>query len=60
MVSFHNNKARQTGGVGYFNLNSRIVFVGNTTVTFDNNTAEQIAGVLYSTWSKIILKKTPL
>ena len=57
VISFYNNKARQTGGVGYFNLNSQILFVGNTTVTFHNNTAEQIAGVLYSTWSKIIFKE---
>ena len=57
MISFYNNKARQTGGVGYFNFNSQIIFVGNTMVTFDNNTAEQNAGVLYSTWSKIIFKE---
>ena len=57
MISFYNNKVRQTGGVGYFNLNSQILFVGNTTVTFHNNTAEQNAGVLYSTWSKIIFKE---
>ena len=57
MISFYNNKARQTGGVGYFNFNSLIIFAGNTTVTFDNNIAEQNAGVLYSTWSKIIFKE---
>ena len=57
MVSFDNNKARQIGGhgVGYF-VNTKVMFEGNVTVKFDNNMAEQNAGVLYSKNSNLLLK----
>ena len=56
MVSICNNKARQSGGVGYFSLNSTIIFEGATMIQLDNNIAEQNTGVLYSTRSKVIFK----
>jgi len=32
------------------------MFEGNVTVKFDNNIAEQNAGVLYSEWSNVLFK----
>ena len=53
---FNNNKARRNGGIGYLSLHADMIVEGNTTVRFDNNTAEQNAGVLYITNSDILLK----
>ena len=57
VVFVHNNKARQSGGVGYFNFNSQVMFEGTITVKFDKNIAEKIAGVLYFALSNIVFKE---
>ena len=57
VTSFNSNKARQRGGVGYFNFNSQVMFEGTITIKFDNNIAEKIAGVLYSAMSNIQFKE---
>ena len=56
VASFHNNKARQSGGVGYFNFNSKLKFEGTIAVRFDNNMADKNAGVFYSVRSYIQFK----
>ena len=56
MINFLNNIAKREGGVGYFNLYSKVIFEGFTAVRFNNNIAEQNAGVLYSAQSYISFK----
>ena len=56
MVSFCNNKATQSGGVGNFKFNSQAIFEGITRVRFINNIAEQNAGVLYTVRSNVSFK----
>ena len=55
-LSFCNNMARQSGGVGYFSLNSKMITEVNATVIFESNVAEINAGVLYCTKSHVIFK----
>ena len=55
MISFYNNKAAKSGGVGYFNLNSKVTFEGNTTVILDNNRASYGGVILANDYSNITL-----
>ena len=57
MVSFFNNKAIQSGGVGYFCLKSKILFEGNTIVRFKNNSAVNGGAILVNDHSNMILTK---
>ena len=56
VVSFYNNKARQSGGVGYFDYNSQVMLDGFVTVQLVNNIAEKHAGAIYSVMSSISFK----
>ena len=55
LISFCNNKAIQSGGVGYFSLQTEVNFEGFTTVRFDNNRAYCGGAVLVTDHSNIIL-----
>ena len=47
MILFSNNVARQNGGVGYFSLHSKVMFLGITLVKFNNNGA-LYGGVIFA------------
>ena len=57
IISFYNNVARRSGGVGYFSLNSKTVVKGTANVTFENNMGERHAGVFYCIRSNIMFKE---
>ena len=54
MILFHNNTARQNGGVGYFSLHSKVMFLGITSVKFNNNGA-LYGGVIFADNSNITI-----
>ena len=60
IVLCYSNIAKRTGGVGHFVLNSNVMFGGTTTVNFNNNKAEQNAGVLYFAQSSISCKENSI
>ena len=53
MILSYNNKAAQSGRVGYFNLNSVVIFEGLTNATFNNNKALYGGALLISYHSNI-------
>ena len=55
MISFFNNKAIHSGGVGYFSLNCKVLFEGITTVRFENNTAFNEGAILANDHSNFTL-----
>ena len=55
MATFYDNKAIQSGGVGYFNFNTKVIFEGNTRVIFDSNEASYGGAILFNDHSNITL-----
>ena len=55
VISFFNNKAIYSGGVGYFSLNCKVLFEGITTVRFENNTAFNGGAILANDHSNFTL-----
>ena len=54
-VSFCNNRAIQSSGVGYFSVHTKVKFEGITTVKFDNNRAFYGGVILVTDHSNITL-----